>query len=607
LDRFIDPSLLRPTIAVADTDSTAGPSTAAGAKERSPSATDTSQSSPAQIATEESKEQGQEKGKSQDNDPLEKGGYKKGQVQKEESAQNARSIQERRVTTYAVQSGDTPQKIARRFGITLDQLQDWNDLEDMRLEKGQKIRVRPPSGDSSSSGSVTAKRSSPNAEEDTSPTTNSYGDSDGASSDETSQSGIERDEDQVISPARATTDTASDISSSRGPSDPTGSQSASSSSVEPLPGSVPSRYKRTSPAYAKVKNAAATYRRSGYARVVLTDEKEEVYPYGKEVPTIYTPVLHFTTVMLAKNEYVTNISIGDKQRWTVTTGSMGNKRQFQQMVYIKPEKCGPARTNLMLNTNKQRSYQMILESIPCNLAQGERPDLDQWTRKVSFYYPDGRSVGPSNMMKDFDRPSMQGPPQNMRRRSATPRRRGGRAPSRSMNAPRSQSSDSARAPKMGPSAGSTAPSRRPASRAAPPMRNSSPAAAPSRRNPGQAGRTSRFRSDRGGSSKVDLRNINTSNYEIDADRGFPCEIKTVGDDGERTYLRLADTPGCQSTFPLYQLQERGQLQMTNYNVFNGQTYVVEGVHDDLALVYREDNGQERRTTIENTSISNPRR
>lgn len=45
---------------------------------------------------------------------------------------------------YTVQSGDTLYSIAQRFGVSVDALQRWNDLESTGLQVGQALRVRPP-------------------------------------------------------------------------------------------------------------------------------------------------------------------------------------------------------------------------------------------------------------------------------------------------------------------------------------------------------------------------------------------------------------------------------------------------------------------------------
>lgn len=47
-------------------------------------------------------------------------------------------------STYTVQSGDTLYSIARQFEVSVESLQQWNDLDDTTLQVGQTLRVRPP-------------------------------------------------------------------------------------------------------------------------------------------------------------------------------------------------------------------------------------------------------------------------------------------------------------------------------------------------------------------------------------------------------------------------------------------------------------------------------
>jgi LysM repeat protein len=55
------------------------------------------------------------------------------------SAQEARSD-----STYTAKSGDTLYSIAQRFGVSVEALQRWNDLEGTTLQVGQTLRIRPP-------------------------------------------------------------------------------------------------------------------------------------------------------------------------------------------------------------------------------------------------------------------------------------------------------------------------------------------------------------------------------------------------------------------------------------------------------------------------------
>lgn len=253
------------------------------------------------------------------------------------------------------------------------------------------------------------------------------------------------------------------------------------------------------------------------------------------------------------------------------------------------------RTNLLLATNQGRTYELILESIACDLQRGKSPDMEKWDRRISYYYPDGRSIGPANMSTDLKPPQLRGrtPPTNRARRAPV-----------SQSTPMTASDSSSPARASARRSAAPPPSSRMNRR--PPSRQASTRPVGRRPNPGQAGPTNRFRSDRRSqSADIDLRNIDTQKYEMDVERGFPCEPSLVGDDGERTYIRLGDSPGCASTFPYYTIEDR-ELQVVNYSVFNGDTYVVEGVHEKAALIYRGPKGQEKRAVFENTAMSSDR-
>lgn len=52
-------------------------------------------------------------------------------------------------STYTVRKGDTLFSIAQRFGVSVRTLQSWNDLEGASIQVGQTLRVRPPDSASS--------------------------------------------------------------------------------------------------------------------------------------------------------------------------------------------------------------------------------------------------------------------------------------------------------------------------------------------------------------------------------------------------------------------------------------------------------------------------
>jgi len=64
-------------------------------------------------------------------------------------------------STYVVRSGDTLYSIAQRFGVSVEALQRWNDLEGPALQVGQTLRVRPPQQDDDSPEPSPPDRPSP--------------------------------------------------------------------------------------------------------------------------------------------------------------------------------------------------------------------------------------------------------------------------------------------------------------------------------------------------------------------------------------------------------------------------------------------------------------
>ncbi|HNC97563.1 MAG TPA: LysM peptidoglycan-binding domain-containing protein [Myxococcota bacterium] len=61
-------------------------------------------------------------------------------------------------------AGDTLSGIASKYGVTIDQLKDWNKLTSTNIQAGQKLVVRPATagstGSSSSAGTTSSSSSS---------------------------------------------------------------------------------------------------------------------------------------------------------------------------------------------------------------------------------------------------------------------------------------------------------------------------------------------------------------------------------------------------------------------------------------------------------------
>ncbi len=70
-------------------------------------------------------------------------------------------------STYTVESGDTLFDIARRYGVSVRALMDWNDLDSTTLKEGQTLRIRPPQDPAPSDPPPAEPDSVPDAAPDT--------------------------------------------------------------------------------------------------------------------------------------------------------------------------------------------------------------------------------------------------------------------------------------------------------------------------------------------------------------------------------------------------------------------------------------------------------
>lgn len=86
-------------------------------------------------------------------------------------------------------------------------------------------------------------------------------------------------------------------------------------------------------------------------------EGRVLFPYGQSQPTITCAPLHICVVTLMPGEKINDLSIGDSVRWLVQTSQAGES----PIVIIKPTEAGLG-TNLVISTNRQRVYYLILES-----------------------------------------------------------------------------------------------------------------------------------------------------------------------------------------------------------------------------------------------------
>lgn len=67
-------------------------------------------------------------------------------------------------STYTVQSGDTLYSIARKVGVSVRTLMEWNDLESTTIAVGQTLRVRPPNEPSSGNADTEGDEPAPQQE-----------------------------------------------------------------------------------------------------------------------------------------------------------------------------------------------------------------------------------------------------------------------------------------------------------------------------------------------------------------------------------------------------------------------------------------------------------
>jgi type IV secretion system protein TrbG len=100
-----------------------------------------------------------------------------------------------------------------------------------------------------------------------------------------------------------------------------------------------------------------------------------LYPYGEgQQPVIDCAALHTTDVQLQAGETVTDLAIGDQERWMATPASSGDPRNPVPHLALKPQAPG-IETNLTIYTTKH-IYHLVLRSHPRAMQE------------VEFYYPE---------------------------------------------------------------------------------------------------------------------------------------------------------------------------------------------------------------------------
>jgi type IV secretion system protein VirB9 len=101
-----------------------------------------------------------------------------------------------------------------------------------------------------------------------------------------------------------------------------------------------------------------------------------LYPYGQEPePVIDCEPLRTTDIQLQPGETITDVAMGDTERWMATPAASGDPRDAVQHLAVKPQAAGIG-TNLTIYTTKH-IYHVMLRS------RGSRA-----MQEVEFYYPD---------------------------------------------------------------------------------------------------------------------------------------------------------------------------------------------------------------------------
>jgi P-type conjugative transfer protein TrbG len=100
-----------------------------------------------------------------------------------------------------------------------------------------------------------------------------------------------------------------------------------------------------------------------------------LYPFGEgPEPVVDCAALRTTDLQLQAGETVTDLAVGDQERWTATPASSGDPRDPVPHIALKPQADGIA-TNLTVYTTRH-IYHLLLRS-------GQRA-----MQEVEFYYPD---------------------------------------------------------------------------------------------------------------------------------------------------------------------------------------------------------------------------
>ncbi len=124
----------------------------------------------------------------------------------------------------------------------------------------------------------------------------------------------------------------------------------------------------------QVQEAVRDHRQDGEWPVYKSAELV-LYPFGEEPePVVDCRPLHTTDIQLQPGETITDVAMGDTERWMATPAASGDPRSAVPHLAVKPQIAG-IETNLTIYTTKH-IYHMMLRSRAVHAMQ-----------EVEFYYP----------------------------------------------------------------------------------------------------------------------------------------------------------------------------------------------------------------------------
>src|SRR5712691_2688035 len=125
----------------------------------------------------------------------------------------------------------------------------------------------------------------------------------------------------------------------------------------------------------EVQAAIKEHQQDGKWRVYRTAE-HTFYPYNQEPePAVDCAPLRTTDIQLQPGETITDVALGDTERWMATPAASGDPRNAVPHLALKPQVPG-IETNLTIDTTKH-IYHVLLRSRVSHAMQ-----------EVEFYYPD---------------------------------------------------------------------------------------------------------------------------------------------------------------------------------------------------------------------------